>query len=480
MSRAHYIVPRAVIDSTHGMKAHPNSSAVPVPVASLPIPAVLVPWLLPFRDFFSPTVWDRVQVLVAGAILAPGKRTVSSALRIMGLDGISNFTGYHQVLNRARWSPRKIGHRLLRLILDRLVPDGPVVIGIDDTIERRWGPKIAARGIYRDPVRSSKEHFVKTSGLRWLCLMVLTPVPWAARTMALPFLTVLAPSKRYHTDRGHRHKRLTDWARQSILCVCRWLPGRRIIVVGDSAFAALDLLAAVRSRVTMVSRLRLDANLYAPPPERKPGKRGRKPIKGARLPKLKGRLADATTAWRTVSVTNWYGNRTQVLDIASDTAVWYHSGAAVPIRWVLVRDPAGDLEPQAFFCTDINADPIDILGWFVRRWQVEVTFQDCRAHLGVETQRQWSDRAILRTTPILLGMYSLTTLWATALFDADSRPKGASWYSKTSLTFSDAIATVRHTLWLSEYFAVSDQGANPQKFTRDLTERMADALCYAA
>ena len=146
-------------------------------------------------------------------------------------------------------------------------------------------------------------------------------------------------------------------------------------MVGDSAFAALDLLAAVRSRVTMVSRLRLDANLFTPPPERKPGKRGRKAVKGARLAKLKGRLTDETTVWRSVSVTNWYGNQTQLLDIVSDTAVWYHSGAAVPIRWVLVRDPAGDFEPQAFFCTDVVADPIDILGWFVRRWQVEVTFQ---------------------------------------------------------------------------------------------------------
>jgi hypothetical protein len=355
-----------------------------------------------------------------------------------------------------------------------------VVIGIDDTIERRWGAKIGARGIYRDPVRSSKDQFVKTSGLRWLSLMVLTPVPWAARTMALPFMTVLAPSKRYHTDRGRRHKTLTDWARQSILCVCRWLPNRRIIMVGDSAFAALDLLAAVRSRVTMVSRLRLDANLFTPPPERKPGKRGRKAVKGARLAKLKGRLTDETTVWRSVSVTNWYGNQTQLLDIVSDTAVWYHSGAAVPIRWVLVRDPAGDFEPQAFFCTDVVADPIDILGWFVRRWQVEVTFQECRAHLGVETQRQWSDLAILRTTPVLLGMYSLTTLWATKLFDTDARPRGAAWYGKTSLTFSDAIATVRYTLWLSEHFVASDQSANSQKFTSEITKRMADALCYAA
>ena len=477
MSRAHYIVLGLAIDSTGRMKRH---RAAPSPIDASPVPAILVPWLQPFREFFSAPVWDRVLVLVAGAVLAPGKRTVSSALRIMGLDSISNFTGYHQVLNRARWSPRKIGCRLLRLILDRLVPDGPVVIGIDDTIERRWGPKIGARGIYRDPVRSSKEQFVKTSGLRWLSFMVLTPVPWAARTMALPFMTVLAPSKRYHTDRGRRHKTLTDWARQSILCVSRWLPNRRSIMVGDSAFAALDLLAAVRSRVTMVSRLRLDANLFAPPPERKPGKRGRKAVKGARLAKLKGRLTDETTVWRSVSVTNWYGNRTQVLDIVSDTAVWYHSGAAVPIRWVLVRDPAGDLEPQAFFCTDLAADPINILGWFVMRWQVEVTFQESRAHLGVETQRQWSDRAILRTTPVLLGMYSLTTLWATTLFDAGARPREAAWYGKSSLTFSDAIAAVRHSLWLSEYFVTSDQGANPQKFARDLTRRMADALCYAA
>ncbi len=208
--------------------------------------------------------------------------------------------------------------------------------------------------------------------------------------MALPFLTVLAPSKRYHANRGCRHKTLTDWARQSILGVCRWLPDRHIIIFGDCAFAALDLLTAVRSHVTMVSRLRLDANLFAPPPERKPGNHGRKTVKCARQPKLKGRLADATTIWRTVSVTNWYGNRPQVLDIAYDTTIWYHSGAAVPIRWSLSAIRRATSNPRLSSAPTKPLIPSTSWGGSSGVGKVEITFQECRAHLGVETQRQWS------------------------------------------------------------------------------------------
>ena len=210
------------------------------------VPDSLRTWMAPFRPFFTAPVWERALVLLMGAMLAPGKRTVSSALRITGRAMAFNFTCYHQVLNRARWSSLAMTCRLLTLIIDRLVPDGPVVIGIDDTIERRWGPKIAARGIYRDPVRSSHAHFVKTSGLRWLSFMVLCPVPWANRVKALPFLSILAPSERSNRAQGKVHKRLTDWARQGILQICRWLPQRRLVFVGDSGFAVLDLLASVR------------------------------------------------------------------------------------------------------------------------------------------------------------------------------------------------------------------------------------------
>src|SRR5215211_32331 len=265
---------------------------------SASVPEVLAAWMQPFAVYFTTAVWRHVLVLVAGALLAPGRRTVTAALRIMGLDQAPSFAVYHRVLSLGGWSSRSVAHRLLLLLGAAFVPTGPVVVGIDDTIERRWGAKIKARGIYRDPVRSSRGHFVKASGLRWLCVMLLAPIPWAGCVWALPFLTVLAPSERYATERGHRHKKLTDWARQALLQTVRWLPGRRVIAVGDSSFSAIELLRDVGRHLCMISRLRLDAGLYEPAPPRKPGTLGRPRVKGARLPSLLERLADPATAWR--------------------------------------------------------------------------------------------------------------------------------------------------------------------------------------
>src|SRR5215207_5126073 len=205
------------------------------------VPEVLAAWMQPFAASFTPAVWRHVLVLVAGVVLAPGRRTVTAALRVMGLDQAPGFAVYHRVLSMGGWSSRVLAHRLLLLLVAAFVPTGPVVVGLDDTIERRWGAKIKARGIYRDPVRSSHGHFVKASGLRWLCVMLLAPIPWAGCVWALPFLTVLAPSERYATERGHRHKKLTDWARQGLLQTVRWRPGRRVIAVGDSSFSVIEL-----------------------------------------------------------------------------------------------------------------------------------------------------------------------------------------------------------------------------------------------
>src|SRR3954463_16700856 len=177
--------------------------------------------------------------------------------------------------------------RLMATYLDAFLPAGPVLLGLDDTIERRRGKRISAKGIYRDPVRSSKGHFVKASGLRWLSLMLLVPISWAGRVWALPFLTALAPSERYCREHGRRHKKLTDWARQMALQARRWLPGREIVLLGDSSFAALEFLVTLaRQGLTGITRLRLDAALYLPAPLRKPGTVGRPRTKGARLPNL--------------------------------------------------------------------------------------------------------------------------------------------------------------------------------------------------
>jgi hypothetical protein len=354
--------------------------------------------------------------------------------------------------------------------------------GLDDTLERRRGAKIKAKGIYRDPVRSSHSHFVKASGLRWLSLMLLAPVPFAGRVWALPFLTVLAPSERYHRARGTRHKPLLAWGRQMLLQARRWLPDRRLVVVADMSFAALEFLAAVRQHVCVITRLRLDANLFAPAPPRRRGQRGRPRRKGKRLRKLEARLPRADTPWQRVTVPDWYGDGERAVEVISGTAIWFHTGRpAVPIRWVLIRDPAAKFEPQALLCTDLDLEPGQILTWFVQRWRLEVTFAEARRHLGVETQRQWSDPAIARTTPALFGLFSLVTVWANDLsIQTAGAPHQASWYAKSRFTFSDAIAAVRYHLWQAESFATSPAGRDVIKVPRALFERLTDTLCYAA
>ena len=273
-------------------------------------------------DLFTRPTWSNVLVLLAGAILAPGRRTVSAVLRILGRECDRDFCTFHRILNRAAWSSRVAARQLLIVLVKAFVPSGaPVVIGLDDTIERRWGAKISARGIYRDPVRSS-----------------------------------------------------------------------------------------------------------------------------------------------------------------SGTAIWYRGSVPpVPIRWLLVRDPTGELEPQAFLATDLNARPGDILAWFVSRWQVEVTFAEVRAHLGVETQRQWSDKAILRTTPVLLGLFSIVTLWAHDLSKSRKlKPRTAAWYPKAVVTFSDAIAAVRREIWAHQISFMSRPSRDSVQIPRHIWQRMENALAHAA
>src|SRR5918997_3767575 len=211
------------------------------------LPTQMIPLLAPFVPLFSKRVWHNAQVLLMGAILAPGRRTVSSALRAMGLDQHKRFHRYHRLLSHARWSSLKASRVLLGLLVEMFVPEGdPLVVGIDETLERRYGKKISARGVYRDPVRSTHEQFVKSSGLRWVCAMLLVEVPWASRVWALPFLSALAPSERYATVRGKRHKKLSDWAWQLLLVLRRWYPERQIVAVADRAYASLKLLDRCR------------------------------------------------------------------------------------------------------------------------------------------------------------------------------------------------------------------------------------------
>jgi hypothetical protein len=404
----------------------------------------------------------------------------------MGLDQEKRFHRYHRVLSRAGWSSLKVSRVLLGLLVEAFVPEGsPLVVGIDETLERRYGRKISARGVYRDPVRSTHETFVKSSGLRWVCAMVLVEIPWASRVWALPFLSVLAPSERYAARRGKRHKKITEWTWQMLSQVRRWYPKREIVAVADRAYASLKLLESCRrlkKPIAFVTRLRLDAALYEPAPPRRPGQRGRPRLKGERLPNLSEVAQDPKTVWESTKIANWYGSEERTVEIASATAVWYSTGLlAVPIRWVLIRDPEGDFKTQALLCTNLDADPRKVLSWFVMRWQLEVTFQEARRYLGFETQRQWSELAIRRTTPALLGLFSLIALLVDRqMTRAVGVVRQAAWYHKRDPTFADALALVRKELWADATFCGSPSETDTVKVPRAFVERLTEAVCYAA
>lgn len=449
------------------------------------IPNVFRALLEPFAQLFSVRVWQHAQVLLCGAILSPAQRTVCAVLRVMGLSEEKHFINYHRVLSRAIWSSRQASKILLLQLVTVFAISGTIVLGLDDTIERRRGKQMAAKGIYRDPVRSSDAHFVKASGLRWLSLMLLVDIPWAQRVWALPFFTVLAPSERYNQQRNRRHKCLIDWAKQMLKQVRRWLPHRALVVTADSCFAALELLSALSrlsSPVHVVTRLRLDAALYEPAPPRQPHQMGRPRLKGKRLPTLAKHLQDVSIPWQPISLSRWYGGQQTELELVSATAVWYHTGLPpVPIRWVLVRDPAARFEPQAFLCTDLSAAPEQILLWFRQRWQVEVTFEEARAHLGIETQRQWSNLAIERTTPVLFALFSIVVLWAHQLQQTELFClRSTAWYQKRLPTFVDALAHVRQVCWDTRLFDTSSADTEMIKVPRHLLDCWSVLLCYVS
>lgn len=448
------------------------------------LPAALLSLLGAFAPLFSRPVWKHTQILLVGAILATGKRTVTACLRVMGLSHETRFVNYHRVLNRARWSALAASHILLRLVVTTFAPHGELVFGLDDTIERRRGEHITAKGIYRDPVRSSHAHLVKASGLRWLCCRLLAHVPGAGTIWGLPVLTALCPSERYHTAHGRTHQTLTERAWQIMQLLMRWLPTRTLVFVADSSFAVLDLLAAVSQtpRASLLTRLRLDGELWEPVPERPHGQRGRPRVKGARLPSPQQRLDDAQTVWTKLVVEGWYGGSPREVEVYSESCLWYKSRHQPGMmRWVWVRAPQGKLEPQAFLSTDPDHTPSQVLTWFVRRWRMEVTFEKARVHLGVETQRQWSDVAITRTTPVLFGLFSVVTLLADALLKEEVPPvRIAAWYTKVRPTFTDAIALVRRYLWTVCHFSTSKPSSDVVQIPRALLERLTEAVCYAA
>ncbi len=447
----------------------------------MPLPDPIIEVLMTFRPLFTAPTWRKLMTLLTGTLLARGRRTVAAALRASGNEQASNWSLFHQVLNRARWSPLAVSRQLFLLIVETFVPAGACVdLVIDETLERRWGSKISKRGHYRDSALSSKQRSVSSPGLRWIVMAVVVTVPWTKQRSSLPFLCVLATTPEVSDQLGKRHKTVGMWAHQMISLVRRWLPNRSIKLMGDTAYSILELgLHANHQQVTLITTGRLDAMLYDPPPERTRHTIGRPRVVGQRLPSLEQVLQNPQTLWQKLTLP-WYGEGERTLEIATGTALWYRTvSAPLPIRWVLTRDPSGKRPPKAIFTTGPAQSAEEIIKDFMKRWSLEVTFEEGRAHLGIETQRQWSDRAIERSTPLLFGLYSLVTLFGQALHPDGQIPvRVSAWYRKPTATFSDTFAAVRRYLWGHGTFPTSPTDPAVVLVPRSVLDRLEMAVCY--
>lgn len=439
--------------------------------------------LAPFQSAFTRPTWRKVVLLIEGALLTHGHRTVASALRAMGLQEEKHFNGFHHVLSRARWSSLRLSRLLLMLLVRTFVQSGGMIeLVVDETLERRWGPHITKCAYYHDPVRSSQKHRKISRGLKWLCLMLIVTPPWTKRSWALPFLCILLTSEERDARLGRRHKTVPDWTKQLVKLVRRWLPDRAIKLVGDGAYSVVELGTVCRKQhITLIAPLRFDACLYTSPPARQPRQMGRPRLVGQRLPQLDQVLKDPQTIWHKAWV-KWYGQGQQQIEWCSGIALWYRGGQTpLPIRWVLTRDLKGERDARAYFSTAQQQAGLSIIIDFMKRWCVEVTFEESRAHLGIETQRQWSDMAIERTTPCLFGLYSVVALLGRSLHPTGDIPfQQTAWYRKQQATFTDVLAAVRRHLWNDFSYSTSPQNPDVILLPRSDLARLAQVVCSSA
>lgn len=461
------------------------------------------------KAMYQPT-FSRALTLVYGAILAPGQRTLSAILRVMGLENKKGHECYHRVFSRNVWSPMLMSKLLLLTLVSLFAAEGVIVIVVDETLIRRWGRKISYKSWYRDGVRSTAKRVALSMGIRWSCMSLVVEVPWSHRRWALPFLVTPVLSEKVCRRLHKKFHGTIGCTAECIRKVRQWLPDREIVLSADGDYAAVELVQECQNfekPVTLVCRMRTDARLFDPAPEntlRSDGskRRGPQAKKGSRQPNLSERLKDTTAKWQTLRMP-WNGGQERVLEVFTGVSLWHRQGLdPAPLRWVLVRsmrdaqtnEEYEDFKPCAYLCSDVNVEVEQILMWVVYRWSTEVTFEEMRRHMGLETQRNWSLRSIGRMTPCLFGLFSLVVAMAKILHPTSLPVQKSSWYKKEEPTFADVLAAVRSHLWAclwktyqpSQADQPSDLNYTHSPLHPDLClfptaafEHMQTLLCYA-
>lgn len=447
------------------------------------LPSAAEPLCMSFSLAFTEPTFQRALVLMIGAILSTGPRTVTHMLwTVRGLVR-GHHSSYHRVFSRAAWSLWPLGKILTQAVLRQVPADQPVRIPADDSVAEHKGRKVYGKGCHHDAVRSSHTHTVWRWGHKWVTLSILVKFPFVSRPWALPVLAALYRPEQLNRAEGRRHKTPAQLARQLLAVLIHWFPDRKFILLGDGGYASHELARFChrhRRHATLVSRCDPDANLYDLPPARQAGESGRPRIKGQKRPTPKQGVARRRKGPR--ATVSWYGGTKRRVELISDTGQWYKSGQGlVPLRWVHVHDVQGTHRDDYLYSTDPNLKPAQIVSLFTGRWNIETTFQEIRPRLGFETTRQRVAKSVLRTGPCLLGLFSVVCLiFAEHAKRHRIKIRRTAWYRKPEPTFSDALETVRRLFWQQTIFARPSDHVGLQKLPGELRRLLLDQLSRAA
>jgi len=446
------------------------------------IPPAATSLLLEFACAFTKPTFHRWLILLVAAILTTGRRTILNLLRTVGGLASGHPSSYHRVFSKRPWSAWRLARALAGFILDRWVPEGPVYLAGDDTVDEHRGRKVFGKARHRDPVRSTHTFTAFRWGHKWVVLAILVKFPFATRPWALPVLVALYRSEEWNTSHQRRHKTPVDLMRQLLAVLIHWFPDRKFIFAGDGSYGTHVLARFAyrhRRRLTLVSRFYPSANLYDPPPavgwKAKPG-RPRK--KGAKQLSPHEVVARATRRRMTVT---WYGGSIRQVAVVTGTGYWYKGGQGlVPVRWVFVHDLTGTHRDEYFFTTDVEMASKQIIEAYTGRWSIETTFQELRAYLGLETTRGRTEATVLRVAPCLFGLFSVVALLYARLPARQTHVAQVTWPGKRDVSFSDAITAVRRWLWVEWVFVTCSQRAAFAKLSRPLRAVLLYALAPAA
>lgn len=447
------------------------------------LPKAAEPLIRAFSVAFTRPTFQRVTLLILGAILSLRHRTITGILRALGPLAKGHWSDFHRVLCCRVWSTCALGRVLGAMIMELIPEDQPIVCPVDDTNPQHKGKHVCGKGCHHDACRSTHSHMVWVWGHKWVVLAINIKFPFASRPWALPVVCALYRPEELNKQEGRRHKTPIRLAMQLVALLIHWFPRRKFILAGDGGYASHELARFChrhREHVTLVSRFHSQANLYEAPAKRRPRQEGRPRVKGRKLPKPQEVVKRSKGKRFTV---DWYGGGTRKVELIWGQGHWYkarNSGGLVPVRWVFVHDLTGTHRDEYFYSTDPTLAPEKIVGLFTGRWSIEVTFQEVRAHLGFTTLRNWSKQSVLRTAPCLLGLFSLVSL-IFARASAGKKPKVASapWYPKTEVTFSDAMRAVRRLCW-AEVLRMPGKHTGVTKLPPRLRLTLLDHLSQAA